>query len=436
MNKTIELLKIAQVIPRKYFVARKLLNADVQKQNEFIKEITSLANQSFEMEIDLINLNDNFDFDGCFMFANHQDNLDIYALVHALDYPIKFVAKKELFEIPLFKTYMKLSQSYSLDRKNARQGVKVFKAALRDVDKHNANVVIFPEGTRCKSPLMYEFNSGLFNIIKKVTKPLLPIHIEYDKVNFKKVKIVIGKAIKLESFETINGVALRDLIYDEICKLKRECGRQENKYNILGLGDSITFGENYQGEYCNGYFDKFVDRLEKEGLLASCDNLAVRGATIDDCTKSIENEEYRKLIIDSDYLIMSIGANDILQLVKKGKVEIDDIYLSFEEMYQKTDSLIKEIIKINKNIKIILIGLYFPYPHSRVLSKFNNMKVLDLYYQKLENKYKNLRCPSIFREIEEYKDSYLPSRRNIHLSDVGYSFVVLKVIEAFQSFYK
>ncbi|MDF9867157.1 1-acyl-sn-glycerol-3-phosphate acyltransferase [Bacilli bacterium PM5-3] len=466
MNKNFELLKVASAFFRYYFKARKSLkNDDYQQQYRFLKEMSKDVNKSFKLDVEVINLNDDLDLNGCFILANHHDNLDIYTLVYHFDSPIKFIAKKELFEIPIFKTFMNLSHSYSLDRSNPRQGVKVFKDALNDVENNNSNVVIFPEGTRNKTPLLLEFNSGLFNIIKRTTKPFVPIYIEYDKENFKKVRLVIGKAIKNDEYKSLNGVALRDLVFQKVCKMKKEYSLVQNKYNILGLGDSITFGEDENGSFENGYFDKVVQRFDDEGILKTSFNLSIPGSTIEDLEMMIKENNYLEIsnkylkdrvsddelkkyqeknsdtfenyIKNADCILMSIGANDILKIVqKKIKIDKDNIYQEFSSVYLKITTLLELIFSINVNVKIILLGLYFPYPHSKSLSKFNDMKALDLFYQKLSNKFKNVSCPSIYQEIEDNKEQYLPNRNNFHLSSEGYDFLSNEVIKSFQGFYK
>ena len=305
---------------------------------------------------------------------------------------------------------------------------------------------------------MLEFNSGLFNIIKRTKKSLIPVYIDYASKH--EIRVIIGKEIEAENFNKLNGLQLRDLVYDKVCQLKAKYAVNEKKYNVLGLGDSITFGEDYNGDYIDGFYQSVVKRLDKEALLNNSYNLAIPGATIDDLKQLILNDDYQErltsvlseendklikslvlqkkesvseLIRNSDYLIMSIGANDILQIVKKGKVTKNDIYDGFKELYERTASLIKIIKELNPKLKIILIGLYFPYPHSKVLQKFNKMKVLDLYYHKLEVKNKGIKSLLISQQIEENRDNYMPSKRNIHLSKEGYDYIADEIIKNFGS---
>jgi lysophospholipase L1-like esterase len=138
-------------------------------------------------------------------------------------------------------------------------------------------------------------------------------------------------------------------------------------------------------------------------------------------------------IRNGDLLLLSCGANDILASIKKVGLTSEDIYDSFTSLYDKTRRLIAKIKAINSNIIIIFIGLYFPYPHSKVLKKFDHMKELDLHYEKLVKKYKNLYMVSVYQEILDNKDKYMPSKRNIHLNEEGYEMIFNKIVKLVQS---
>lgn len=455
MNKTMQNLKIVLNIPNKYLQARKAIKENDEKTgDEIVKYLSKKVIKDLNREIEIINLNENLKLEGSLIISNHQENFDIFALVAAFEEKIRFVAKKELFQIFMFKTYLKLNKSYSLNRNDAREGVKVFKTVVNDINNENANVVIFPEGTRSKCDVMNEFNSGLFSFFKKVEKPIIPVYIDgsYDDTR-KKVKIIIGKPIY--NNELTKNQQLKDVVYDAICELKKRYANSP-KYNILGLGDSITFGQMHDGTYGKGYYDFFIEKLKKESVLGNEYNLSIPSFSCNDFNSLINNNDYEnrikqveldedylnklvskndkdvhELIKESDYLLLSIGSNDIFNNINSIKVDKDMIYDAYEIMYQKLIVLIEKINKINKYIKIIYIGQYFPYPHSKTLLKFDYIKALDLYINRLEIKFKNFNKVIISKEIFDNKDTFLPNKRDIHLSSEGYQFVYTKVLEVF-----
>lgn len=455
MNKTMQILKIVSNIPIKYFAAKKAIKEnDEVKGDEIVKTLSRKVIKDLGREIEIINLNKDLKLEGSLIISNHQENFDIFALVASFEEKIRFVAKKELFQLFMFKTYLKLNKSYSLNRNDAREGIKVFKKVVEDINENNVNVVIFPEGTRSKCDVMNEFNSGLFSFFKKVEKPIIPIYIDgsYDDKR-KVVKIIIGKPIFNK--ELLKNQQLKDVVYDAICELKKQYATSP-KYNVLGLGDSITFGQMSDDTYGKGYYKYFIDKLEKESVLKSSYNLAIPSFSITDLISLIDKNNYQQMISKvihddkllnllveknslsvhehikkSDYLLLSIGSNDILNSVTNIKVDKNMIYKAYEAMYQKLIQLIEKINEINPNIKIIYITQYFPYPYSKALLKFNYINALEIYVNRIEIKFKNFYKIDTSKQVFENKEVFLPNKRNIHLSDEGYQFVYSKVLEVF-----
>lgn len=454
MNKQLNLLKLSVNLPARYLQAKKALKEnDEDKAQEIFKFMANKMIKATGREIEIVNLNDNLELNGALILSNHQENFDIFAIVAAFKDRLRFVAKKELFNIFMFKTYIELNKSYALDRKDAREGVKVFKNVVKDVNA-GANVVVFPEGTRSKCDLMADFNSGLFNFFKRINKPIIPVYIDgsYDDAR-KKVKVIIGKPIYNDKID--ESTTLRDVVYQQICQLKKDYANNR-KYNILGLGDSVTFGQTCDDTYLGGYYKQFVDKLERESLLKSSYNLAIPAFSIDNLISLIENDNYSEIIKNigleeghvakliktnnqsiydlirkADYILLSVGANDILNNVTNLKVTKQKLYDEYKNMYDKLTSLVAKISSINQNVKIIYVGQYFPYPHSKALLKFDYINALDMYINRLEINNKNLTKVIISQEVFENRKVFLPNKRNIHLSQEGYNFVYEKVLEAF-----
>lgn len=109
-------------------------------------------------------------------FCNHQSNIDIPILYTALDgYSIRFVAKKSLFEIPVFGKAMHRAGHICIDRGNRRQAMKSLAAAV-DVIQGGIDAVVFPEGTRNPDlDGMLEFKTGGAILALKAGLPVVPL---------------------------------------------------------------------------------------------------------------------------------------------------------------------------------------------------------------------------------------------------------------------
>ncbi len=109
--------------------------------------------------------------------ANHQSQFDIFAMAGYFDFNFRWLAKKELFEIPLFGQALKQSGAISVDRSRGREAVKSLnKAAQRIAD--GTSVMIFPEGTRnAGGDDLLPFKTGAMVLGIKSGVPIVPIAI-------------------------------------------------------------------------------------------------------------------------------------------------------------------------------------------------------------------------------------------------------------------
>ena len=79
--------------------------------------------------------------------ANHQNVLDIPVVICAVSQKIGFIAKKELFRVPMLAMWMRLLGCVSLDRSNARKSAAAVQKGVRKLLR-GYNLLVFPEGTR------------------------------------------------------------------------------------------------------------------------------------------------------------------------------------------------------------------------------------------------------------------------------------------------
>ncbi|WFS63757.1 lysophospholipid acyltransferase family protein [Pseudodesulfovibrio thermohalotolerans] len=117
------------------------------------------------------------DPNGHYVFiGNHQSNLDIPVLFKLLKgNRIRFVAKKSLFEIPLYGKALAHAGHICIDRENRRAAMKSLNEAV-ETAKSGISPVIFPEGTRnTKLDELMEFKIGAMILALKAGLPVVPI---------------------------------------------------------------------------------------------------------------------------------------------------------------------------------------------------------------------------------------------------------------------
>ncbi|MGC3998423.1 MAG: lysophospholipid acyltransferase family protein [Anaeromyxobacter sp.] len=115
--------------------------------------------------------------DGPVIFAsNHESALDIWILLAHLPRPIRFVAKAELFRIPIFGWYMRLGGHVPVERANRTQAV----ASLRhagELVRAGTSLIVFPEGTRSLDRRILPFKKGPFVLAMEAGVPIVPVAI-------------------------------------------------------------------------------------------------------------------------------------------------------------------------------------------------------------------------------------------------------------------
>ena len=115
--------------------------------------------------------------DGPVIFmSNHQSNFDILALLAAVPRQIHWIAKKELFDIPLFGASMRRGGYIPLDRGDGRKALQSMDDAAAVIHQ-GKSVVLFPEGTRTPDGNLLPFKRGGFILARKAGVPLIPVTI-------------------------------------------------------------------------------------------------------------------------------------------------------------------------------------------------------------------------------------------------------------------
>ncbi len=116
--------------------------------------------------------------DGCIILSNHMSMADIPILYSAIGYEFVWLAKKSLFDIPLFGWWLKISGSIPIDRTNKKSAYYAVRKVSHKISKEKVSVIIFPEGTRgFENGEMRNFKKGAFLIAKHSKAVLQPVTI-------------------------------------------------------------------------------------------------------------------------------------------------------------------------------------------------------------------------------------------------------------------
>lgn len=109
--------------------------------------------------------------------ANHQSIADIAAVLSAIPLHFKFVAKKDLYQIPFLGWHMALSGYMALDRSSRESGKNVLLMS-RGWLRRGVSVLFFPEGTRSLDGEIHDFKIGAFKLARDQKVEILPVVID------------------------------------------------------------------------------------------------------------------------------------------------------------------------------------------------------------------------------------------------------------------
>jgi 1-acyl-sn-glycerol-3-phosphate acyltransferase len=110
------------------------------------------------------------------VMANHLSMVDIFAIFIAVPVPLRFIAKKQLGNIPLFGWAMRAGRFIFIDRQNATSARRTIDAAAERIRK-GCSVVIFPEGTRSRDGKLGPFKKGGFHLAINSGADVVPVAI-------------------------------------------------------------------------------------------------------------------------------------------------------------------------------------------------------------------------------------------------------------------
>jgi len=117
------------------------------------------------------------------LMSNHQSNFDILSLISIIPRRIYWIAKKELFDIPIFGSSMRRGGYIPLDRSDGRKALKSMENAA-GIIRQGSSVVMFPEGTRSPDGRLLPFKRGGFMLAVRAGVPVIPATINGSgKVN-------------------------------------------------------------------------------------------------------------------------------------------------------------------------------------------------------------------------------------------------------------
>lgn len=173
-------------------------------------------------KIELIGRENVPDKGAAILCSNHIHDLDMFFISTRIKRLIRYMAKEELFEIPVLGPLIRYAGAFPVKRGKADVGA--IKTALKLLDEGHI-VGIFPQGTRTRGKNKNEITikRGAVMIAINAGVPIIPVGIDATYKPFTRVRVVFGKPFYLDidkdkkySSEEMNQIALdiMDKVYE------------------------------------------------------------------------------------------------------------------------------------------------------------------------------------------------------------------------------
>ncbi len=183
--------------------------------------------------------------------ANHQSQYDIFVLQGYLGHDFRWLAKKELFRVPVWGPAMRSAGYIPVDRAGGRQAMRSLNEAASRI-AGGTSVVIFPEGTRSPDGRLQDFKAGGMQLAIKAGVPVVPVAIAGTHRILPKgrifaspgrVTVRIGRPVETGSVGARQKQELADRIRAEVAALLEDAPGQSRGEEAAGGREVETVDE-------------------------------------------------------------------------------------------------------------------------------------------------------------------------------------------------
>uniref|UniRef100_UPI004056556A lysophospholipid acyltransferase family protein n=1 Tax=Candidatus Electronema sp. TaxID=2698783 RepID=UPI004056556A len=163
--------------------------------------------------------------------GNHCSMADIMAFSGYIRHDYRWIAKKELFNIPVFGTGMKAVDYIPIDRSHGREAVQSLNDAAQRIAE-GCSVILFPEGTRSPDGHLQPFKTGAVMLAIKAGVELVPVGFNGTHQALPKGKLLsrggevvlrIGTPMLTAGFKAKDKQELAALLQQRVAELLEPC---------------------------------------------------------------------------------------------------------------------------------------------------------------------------------------------------------------------
>jgi 1-acyl-sn-glycerol-3-phosphate acyltransferase len=165
--------------------------------------------------------------------SNHISVMDIFAHIHGIPVPLRFLAKKELFSFPILGAALRATGMVEVDRAAGVRGLLKMNRESRRTVQLGKSLIVYGEGTRSRDGRLRPFKKGAFALAVTTRLPVVPTTIYGTREAMRAdswwirggpVTLVIDEPIPTDGLGRQRIERLRDQTWEIIAKRYEELG--------------------------------------------------------------------------------------------------------------------------------------------------------------------------------------------------------------------
>jgi lysophospholipase L1-like esterase len=203
------------------------------------------------------------------------------------------------------------------------------------------------------------------------------------------------------------------------------------EFHVVAIGDSLTQGVGDSSGH-GGYIGDLDEAINQQRAIVTFDNFGKSGRRTDQLIEALEDPEVISSIKQTDIVLMTIGANDIMKVVQQNFANLTYSLFVEEQVHfeERLNNIFIKIKEINPNTHIYLLGLYNPFE-----MYFQDIEELDLIVDAWNQTGEQITAQhkqSTFIPIKDLFDETavnLFAEDHFHPNEIGYERMAERVLE-------
>lgn len=205
----------------------------------------------------------------------------------------------------------------------------------------------------------------------------------------------------------------------------------QREFSIVAIGDSLTKGvgdTTKQGGYV-GILDRSINQ---EKQIVTFSNFGKTGNRTDQLLKRLEEPEIIEAIEEAEIILITIGANDIMQVAKENFTHLTyDLFMEEKYLFaERLQEIFANIHEKNPKAHLYLMGVYNPFREyfgeieelDQIVNEWNHTS------QKVTESFSFATFIPI-KDLFEASTEHLLSEDQFHPNEIGYRLIAERVLE-------